>query len=183
MRINVDRLIAITTLIVSLLSTGTLFLQYQTSKHYSQLALQPHLTVTPYLEGYGRRNGLYLSNEGAGVAYVKSIKVVVDGRTYEGLGDSPWTEIMQAIGLDATCFAQGWPEADTAIQPDHQIVFLARPDASNRPDCDGQMMKFLGLTDMRYTIGYTSVDGVPFTFEGHAKINSPILAHMIATIP
>lgn len=183
MRLNVDRSIALTALIVSLMSASMSFLQYRASKHYAQLALQPHLTVTPYLEGNGHRNGLYISNEGSGAAYVKSIKVVVDGRTYEGLGDSPWTEIVQAMGLDAGCFAHGWPESDTAIQPGREEVFLARTNAPNRPDCDEQMVKFLGLTDMKYTIGYASADGVSFTFEGHAKINDSALARIAAIAP
>jgi hypothetical protein len=140
------------------------------TRHYAELSVQPYITVTPYLEGPGGRNGLYISNAGNGPARITSIDVTVDGRTFHGPGDSPWPSIERDIGVEG-CFKRGWPEGETVLRAGDQVTFLTETRATGVPACQLAVLKLLTQSDMKYTIHYASMDDLNFVFEGHAKVN------------
>jgi hypothetical protein len=167
-----DRALSVSAIAISLGSAAIALLAYRSSQHYAQVAVQPHVTVTPYLEGPGGRNGLYLANEGLGPARITSINLSFEGRHFEGPGESPWPIIEQAMGASG-CFAHAWPEGDSVLRPGETEVFEAQTRAQGLPQCTLAVLKLLSRTDLRYTVNYAGFDGRPFVFQGQARVNDP----------
>ena len=57
---------AIVTLIVSVLAMAFAWEKVAISKDHNRRSVKPVLQITPFVEGPGERNGIYLSNDGLG---------------------------------------------------------------------------------------------------------------------
>jgi hypothetical protein len=170
MRISLDRVFASAALAISLGTASITYMQYRSQKHDTQLAIQPRLAITPYLEGPGGRNGLYVSNDGAGTAHITAMRLAFEGRTFEGPGASPWPVIARAMGASG-CFHSGWPIGDATFLRAGQTEVLVAPTREREPQCAGAIVRLLAQGHLAYTVHYTDLDGHPFDLHDTVEIN------------
>jgi hypothetical protein len=106
---RIELYISLSAVAISLFALALSWWQLEVGREHNRLSVKPLVVITPHLEGPGGRNGVYLSNQGLGPAVLKSMKVVVAGQSFEGLGKSRWKEILKAADTDPFCYALGWP--------------------------------------------------------------------------
>jgi hypothetical protein len=66
--IAIQTISATLAVLISIIAAVFAWKQVEISRTHNQLSVMPILQITPYLEGKGGRNGLYLSNDGLGPA-------------------------------------------------------------------------------------------------------------------
>jgi hypothetical protein len=177
MRASLDRVLSIAAILIAFGSAGVSYLQYSSGKHYAELAVRPYLSITPYLEGEGGQNGLYLSNDGNGPAVVTGVQIVFEGRTFDGPGESPWPIVERAIGAEG-CFRRGWPVDAAVLRPGEKEVVLAPTRATNLPQCIGATVKLLTHGNLRLVIRYSDLDGAPFVLDYPVRVNDPDIVRL-----
>lgn len=154
------------------IALGVSVYQAATSRHYSNLAVRPHVIITPYTEGPGMRTGLYLDNDGLGPALLKDIRITVSGQTFHGFGSSPLADAAKAAGLNPMCFARSWPKEGAWLKVDHEVPFLAQTKATDVALlCTKEALRLVTMVDMKIEVDYADLDGEMHQFKGDSRTN------------
>ena len=161
-------------IVISFSALSLSYWQFADGREHNRKSIQPMLVITPYLEGSGGRNGVYLSNPGLGPAILKDFTVTSNGITYGGLGKSHWKEVLRKLGLEPDCFKHGWPTERAIINVGEEEVLLA-PTSANLAVCNLANTVLLTQKEMLLSVDYASLYGVGFRAEASAKINADFL--------
>jgi hypothetical protein len=88
-----------------------LALKYQSgiTRQHNELSVKPTLRFVPYLEGDGRRNGIYIANVGLGPAEVTGLKLVVAGQHYDLMEKGSHRTVLRTVKANLFCFAESQP--------------------------------------------------------------------------
>ncbi|MCL2075739.1 MAG: hypothetical protein FWH15_04765 [Betaproteobacteria bacterium] len=143
-----------------------------TRDHYRR-SVTPILNVTPYAEGKGRRNGIYLSNDGLGPAIIKEFSVKSGSTVVSGFESEQWHDILTAADINPACFELGWPRADAAIsasEKDHVLLSITK--AEGHDICYPELIKLIGDQSIDISIQYESIYGEPKRVLASSKIKS-----------
>ena len=131
-------------------------LQLNLSREHNKLSVRPKILITPYLEGPGGRNGLYIENSGLGPGTINSFVVSAPSGTYSGFGKDRWAEILESNGLDSFCFAKGWPDPETTLKEGQKIALLEI--SKSKPDgCYIKALEVFQKKEISLTINYHSM--------------------------
>lgn len=158
-------------------------LQACSERHYSSLAVRPHVIVTPYTEGPGMRTGLYLDNDGLGPALLKDIRITVSGQSFGGFGSSPLSDAAKAAGLNPSCFAKSWPKEGAWLKVGEEYPFLGQTKSTLAVlSCTKQALRLVTTVDMRIEVDYEDLDGKSYQFIGDSRANDAdafVLSHAL----
>ncbi len=138
---------------------------------HNRLSVRPHVISTPYLEGPGARNGLYIANLGLGPALLDSATISFDGTAYD-LRTDFWEEALAAIGIEPGCFARSWLPMGAAILVDQEIALLAMQDGSV-PLCLHESLKLLTEHRIVVALEFGSLYGEQLSVEQAFELGSP----------
>lgn len=146
--------------------------QVELSREHNRLSVMPILQVTPYLEGKGKRNGLYLSNDGIGPGILKGFSVKSAGVTATGFESDRWPEILSANHLSLDCFAMAWPKGEAALKVGYETPLLALSNAELLRPCLIELIKLVKDPLVEVRIEYESIYGEKKYFTTNSKISS-----------
>lgn len=182
-RITSQSWAAIAAIFISVVAAYFSWQQLEVSRDHNRRSLRPVLQLTPWTEGTGGKNGLYLTNEGIGPAFLTDIEVRAGRHVFAGLGPDRWAEALTAIGVNPSCFAGGWPQPNTALRVgfERELQRLTHPVGD--PTCSIEMVKLAGGPGLQVIIEYESIYGEKFWLHASSNANNPILAKMFAAIP
>lgn len=130
--------------------------QIEVAKKHNEVSVKPILQITPYIEGVGRRNGLYLSNDGLGPAIITEFSVAAENIEAKGFGTDQWKKILSATDAHPNCFATAWPKGITTIRPsvDLALIFIS----NSAPDyCYQELVKLVGGKRIHIEVKYQSL--------------------------
>lgn len=156
---------------ISTLALGISLWQGWALIEHNRLSVRPHVTGTPYLEGPGARNGLYLVNLGLGPAILDSATISFDGTDYD-LSTDFWEDALVAIGVEPVCFIRSWLPVGAAIVVDQEIPLLAT-NGSNMPLCLHESLKLLTEHRIELTLEYGSLYGETLSGLETLELRSP----------
>lgn len=170
-RHTIETGIAVGALIVSLLAAGFAWQQVEVSRVHNMKSVAPILQITPYAEGIGRRNGIYLTNDGLGPGIIKHFAIRSIGGEAQGLGVDRWAEVLGSAGIDPRCFAAGWPREGAAIKAGLETGLLTLTTAPNlEAPCLLQVIKLVDAVDIEVEVTYESVYGESRTAKASSRI-------------
>lgn len=165
----------LTTTLPLLISTAAAVFAWQqveVGKDHNRRSVRPVLQVTPYVEGKGGRNGIYISNDGLGPAVLKGFAVGFDGQLVEKSELDRWASVLQAHGLNALCFATAWPRSGTVLKAGVDIPLLRVTSAQGPNDCALQMLKLISDRPLDIQIDYESIYAEPFRTIASTRVHA-----------
>lgn len=174
---RLDRYLSVTALLVAIVALFVSWWQLTVTKEHNRLSVRPKIVVTPYLEGDGGRNGVYVSNPGLGPAIIKSMKVTIGQSTFEGVGANLWPQILKTLDINSLCFAKGWPNNDAVVKSGEELLLLGTTKADVKL-CSLEALKLLNKREMTITVTYESMYGERFQFEGPTQLNNSELSRL-----
>lgn len=148
--------ISIIALVVSIATAVIALRQMEITRTHNRRSVMPTLQITTHLEGESGRNGIYISNDGLGPAYVKSFSAEYDGVIESGLGKSKWYEILEMAVDLPICFSQGWPAEDAVLRPGLETPLLHVTGYKNMSICGTQVAHFMEVEPIDFVIAYES---------------------------
>lgn len=181
-KITVQDGIALLALAISLIAVWFTWKQVEISQTHNRLSVTPILQLTPYLEGVGKRNGLYLTNDGLGPALIKTFSVTLRGDRTEGFESDRWGEIVTSLKLTPECFGHAWPRNETTISAGVEIPLIFVTNASGKEFCFLEAVQMFGGEPILIELEYESIYGDRKTVSADSKIRSEILEHYVELI-
>lgn len=157
--------------------------QLEVSRDHNRRSLRPVLQLTPWAEGEGGKNGLYLTNEGGGPAFLTNIEVHAGQHVFAGLGRDEWAAALNAISVNNKCFGGGWPQPATALRAGFDRELLRLKRSVGDPACFTEMVKLAGGPGLKIAIEYESIYGEKFWLHASSNANNPQLAEAFAAFP
>lgn len=149
--------------------------QVDVAQTHNRLSVMPVLQITPYVEGPGGRNGLYLSNDGLGPALVKSFSVQSGGMVASGFGADRWWEVLANTAADPVCFGSGWPKGETTLRAGSEVPLVFVTKAKEGGICQAELIKLVGGNPVDMTVGYESIYGEAKTLRADSRVLSKTL--------
>ncbi|WP_415844401.1 hypothetical protein ACMYUJ_14620 [Stutzerimonas zhaodongensis] len=156
---------------ISALALGFTLWQGWTLIEHNRLSVRPHVISTPYIEGPGARNGLYIVNLGLGPALLTNVSISFNGTAYD-LSTDFWEEALAAIGIEPGCFSRSWLPMGAAILVDQEIALLAMRDVSV-PLCLHESLKLLTEHRIEVAMEYGSLYGEQLSMTQGFELDSP----------
>lgn len=146
-------------LVVAIAAAYFAWMQVDVSRVHNRLSVMPILQLTPYLEGPGGKNGIYLSNDGLGPAIIEGFSVKVGEVVASGFEEDRWSEMLGMTEALPDCFAAGWPKANTALKASAEESLIRITQADIRSTCYGEMVKLVGGRPLEIRVDYRSMYG------------------------
>ncbi len=158
-------------LIIAFIAVLVSMLQLHISREHNKLTVTPKILLTPYLEGKGGRNGIYIENSGLGPGVINSFQVTSPGGVYSGLGTDKWTEIFHKNNIESSCFKHGWPDPDATLKVGESIALIEMSKSAPN-ECYSIALNLFQRNDILINIGYQSLYNESFSVERNLSINS-----------
>ena len=145
--------------------------QLNLSREHNKLSVRPKILITPYLEGPGGRNGLYIENSGLGPGTINSFEVATPAGNYSGFGRDRWAEILESNGLESFCFAKGWPDPEATLKEGEKLALLEI--SNSKPDgCYIKALEVFSQKEISLKIDYRSMYNEKFETSRNFNIES-----------
>jgi len=148
--------ISIVALVVSIATAAIALKQMAITRDHNRKSVMPALQITTHLEGEGGRNGIYISNDGLGPAYLKDFSVKYKDTIRSGLGPSKWVEILTVSSELPICFSEGWPEKDAILKPGLETPLLHVADYKNIDICGSEVAQLMEVEPLEFFVLYES---------------------------
>jgi hypothetical protein len=171
-RITVQNVVAILALCISFAAAIFAWLQIEVSREHNRKSVTPILHITPYAEGKGGRNGIYLSNSGLGPAIIKKFSVKSGSTSANGFELDKWSEVLRASNVNSNCFATGWPKSDAAVRAGIEESLLYVTNSEYNGICNMELVKLIGGQGVEISIEYESIYGELRRVSASSKIKS-----------
>jgi hypothetical protein len=153
--------------------------QVEVGKDHNRRSVRPVLQITPYAEGKGGRNGIYISNDGLGPAILKGFAVGFNGHLTEKSELDRWASVLQAHGLDALCFATAWPLSGTVLKAGVEIPLLRVTSAQGRDDCVLQIVQLISDRPLGIQVEYESIYAEPFRAIASTRVHAASASELV----
>lgn len=173
-RKNIELYLSLFAVAISFIAAALTWWQVEIGREHNRMSVRPLINITPYLEGEGKRRGVYISNQGLGPAIITSIEVTVNGETFSGLGESQWKSVLSTAETIPLCYKSGWPIQGSVLRPGEEETLLAPTDAY-LPICDIELVNFHFKKDVSISIGYESLYNEKFVAKGTTQINMDLI--------
>lgn len=168
--------------LISIFAAGFAWEQVNVSRIHNQKSVAPILQITPYMEGKGRRNGLYISNDGLGPAIIKDFSVKSGSIVANGFSSDRWAEVLATTIANPICFATAWPKGETVIRAGTEAPLIYITNAEGADLCMLELIKLIGGNPIQITIDYESLYGEKLHLSGDSKISSKTIDKMFQAI-
>ncbi|GEM_PF-2697067 len=112
-----DRINSIALLVIAVSALFISIWQGIENRNFNKLSLRPYLKYdfTNNAEGLS----ISIRNAGQGVAIIKDMEVLVDGRAYQG-----WESALKAISEDVDILKMAWINDDEIITPSEKLMLI-----------------------------------------------------------
>jgi hypothetical protein len=181
--LSVDRFLSSIAVVIASLALVVSAWQTHITQQHNRLSVRPFLIITPHYEGIGRRNGLYMTNEGMGTGIITDFSVSTHGKTFSGLGAGQWQPFAKEFGIDADCFARGWPLPRTPVRVGQEIPIFTLSDATTPSStCYIQLFKLFTEKGASFRLRYESLYEEPFESEGDISGNDQDAIELIKRV-
>ncbi|MBL4666387.1 MAG: hypothetical protein JKY04_03335 [Sneathiella sp.] len=149
-----EKTVSILAIIISMVAITVSIWQGVETRDHNKLSLAPYLQATPTLGG-DKRDGIYLSNDGTGTAFIKNATISVKNHKYD-LTSNNWYKIYDDLNLTKGCFSESWLPIDSTLKAAEEISLISITRA-DKPECYLQVLKLVTAEGLRLSIEYTSV--------------------------
>jgi hypothetical protein len=105
------------------------------SREHNMLTLKPNIRFAHYLEGEGRKNGIYIFNLGLGPARLTKLSATINGDSYDLLGFGGQRTALKAMGAELYCFLDTPPEVGTILKVGDEQPLFAKTNAKSPEAC------------------------------------------------
>lgn len=170
--ITIQSIAAASAVCISVLAAVFAWQQVELGRQHNRLSVLPLLQITPYMEGKGGRNGLYLSNDGLGPALIKGFSVVSSGVTARGFESDRWAEVLATTEANPSCFTTAWPKGETIVRPGVELPMVITTKADGMEACYAELIKLVGGKPIEIEVQYESIYGEKKMLSANSKIFS-----------
>ncbi len=112
-----DRINSIALLVIAVSALFISIWQGIENRNFNKLSLRPYLKYDFTNNAEGLSIGI--RNAGQGVAIIKDMEVLVDGRAYQG-----WESALKAISEDVEILKMAWINDDEIITPSEKLMLI-----------------------------------------------------------
>ncbi|HIF9371791.1 TPA: hypothetical protein ACX6RS_003922 [Photobacterium damselae] len=142
-------------------------------REHNKLSLKPYITATPKYSGINKDDGIFITNNGMGPAFVKAASIEVNGKAFDLMHNS-WPEISEYLNLKNTCFIESWFRKDSAIKSGESIRILGPTLGKKDADCPIQLMKMLSSEELILKLKYNSIYEDEFYVKQHISFDKNV---------
>jgi hypothetical protein len=140
----------------------------------------PYIQVHPSLTGNAKNDGIKLTNDGMGTAFVKETYLSSRGVNYD-FSKNSWPKFLKANNVNPDCFQNRWLRKGAAIKQGDSISFISG-SSSQLEGCELEALRLLTLDNMRLRIEYESVYGISYEFDEVISISKSELGDYVYLI-
>lgn len=152
---NTDKIIASSAMIISICALSVSIWQGMVAREHNRLSVKPNLLITPYLEGHGGKNGIYLSNDGLGPGIITHASITINNKDYD-LSKNPWPAVFNDINIKSDCFALSWAPSGATLKASEEKALIQ----TTRAELDGcyfETKKLITDYKIKINIDYKSI--------------------------
>jgi hypothetical protein len=175
---GIETSLSICAIFISLVSLLATFWQADLTRMHNMLSVRPRVLATHYLSGPDDKNGIYISNSGLGPAIITNLQVVINGKTFNGLGRNKWPEALNSIHIGGNCFLQAWPLEESILKSSEEVALL-EVAKEKPPVCTQSLLKLLVQYGVKIKINYKSMYDEPGTYEAMLKIEDDAAKNLL----
>lgn len=157
---------------VALVATLGTWYQGALMREHNRLSVAPRLRLVPYLEGEGRRNGLYLENVGLGPAELVALRVTTTERTYDLMQPGSQRAVLQGLHADLRCFAETQPEPGVYVKAGSTEPLFVATAATAMPGCLWNVANTLMRHALEVEAEYRSMYLQSFTLRQRVRVDA-----------
>ncbi len=99
---NVSIIIAIISILISLLALGITFWQLSVQRKHNKMSVKPYLVINRILSDVSNKMTIELTNAGLGPAFIKDITVYLNNEPFNISSIDSWKEILIRSGINTT---------------------------------------------------------------------------------
>ncbi|WP_406734394.1 hypothetical protein RJD39_21530 [Vibrio scophthalmi] len=172
---NRESVISFTSLAIALIAVFVTVWQGIETREYNKNSLKPYLTAAPMLTGIEGKNGIYVTNDGVGPAFIKGAILTVNGKRFD-LSRNSWPSVYEYLGLEKLCHSESWFKNGSALKAGEKMTLLAPTAATISPRCPVEFVKLLSANQLELKIEYASVYDDSFVFQQEIGLDKQEIA-------
>ena len=171
MKKRIEFYLSLFAVLISLLAVSISHWQLEVTREHNRLSVKPKISITPYLEGVGGRNGVYIENSGLGPGTIIEFQVHTPNGIFSGLGEDKWSHVFAKNNIESFCFAKSWPDPGSTLKSGDKVALLEISKAA--PDgCYLKSLELLQRDDIAVKVKYQSLYEEEFSTERKMLVNS-----------
>lgn len=162
-----EKSISALALVISISALVVSIWQGVDNRNFNELSVKPHLQINPKLTG-DSESGLYIENAGTGTAFINSISIRVNDKTFNLIEDNT-SILFEFIRVKPDCYRESWPRKGAAIQAGKEfpLIQVTKADVAV---CNLETIKLLTEPNMIMNIEYTTPYGELLNFSDNISL-------------
>ena len=163
--LSTDRILSISAIVVALCAVFVSIWQGLVTREHNRKSLLPYITSSQVISGEQGKSGIYVSNGGVGPAFIKSVNITANGKTFD-LTLYSWPDIYEHLSIKGECFREAFFKTGSVIQSRDHVQFLAitTSSTSESSSCREEFLKILRISEFDIAIKYESAFKEKFTY-------------------
>ena len=153
---STDRILSISAILIAFCAVCVSIWQGAATREHNRLSLAPFITSAPMLTGIDEKNGIYVSNDGTGTAFIKKAYVIANGKPFD-LTKNSWPKIYKHLSIKNLCHSESWFKVGAALKSGESIKILAPTKSPKDPECPIQFIKLLAASELDLYLVYESI--------------------------
>ncbi|TRN17077.1 hypothetical protein DM586_03155 [Vibrio fluvialis] len=158
-----DRIVSISSMVIALAALCVSMWQGFVVQKHNKLSLKPYITSAPRLPGVGGENGIFISNDGLGPAFIKEAKIIVNGESFD-LTSNSWPAVYAHLGLKKLCYSESWFKKGSSLKPGEFVKILAPTKMPIDSSCPIEFIKLLSASELELSLVYESIYEEEYTY-------------------
>ena len=174
-----EKMLSKLAIVISVFALAVSIWQAADNRSFNEFSIKPHLQVNPRLT-FDSESGLYLENAGTGTAFIDSISLHVNGKSFDLIKNHS-SEFFDFIGIEANCYKESWPRSGAAIQAGKEFALIQATKVSD-PRCNFAIEGFLVKPQIEIDIDYHSPYGEPLNLSDTVSLTERELGKYLELI-
>ncbi len=151
-----DKIISISSVIIALTAVCVSIWQGVETREHNKLSLKPYITSAPVVPGVGGENGIFVSNDGMGLALIKEASILANGKVFD-LTINSWPAIYEHLHIKKMCHSESWFKTGTLLKSGEKIKILSPTSSPLESECPVEFIKLLSASELKLHLVYESI--------------------------
>lgn len=166
-----DKILNRVVLIAGLLAIFISFWQAFDAREHNRLSLKPYITSAYTVTGVDNNDGVFVSNDGMGPAFIKEAYIIANGKTFD-LATNSWPAIYDHLHIKNGCHTERWFKMGSVIKSGDKIKLIYPTSATNDKECVNQFTDLLSHSELNLHIVYESIYEYEYKYSQRIGLNA-----------
>ncbi|WP_341501924.1 hypothetical protein [Gallaecimonas sp. GXIMD4217] len=166
---SLEKTMNIAVTVIAIIALVVSIWQGVVTREHNRLSLKPYLLSNPVVTGDKGRDGVFVSNDGVGPAFIKSAKIIINQEAFD-LTAGDLRVMYESVGLNPDCFVNRYLPVGAVLKPSEEVHLISVTGADIL-GCKLEMMSLLASKDVELSIRYASAYDEEYIYKGVVSLN------------